>query len=176
MKNLLVIISYGLLIIFFISCADSVSPEIQSRFAVYLLENDALTTKDVEELKLSKLNLKDNPVITFNDLVGYQIENHKVYLNEKLFNYFDTDSLEIFSQYFGKPFALIANGERIYLGSFVTGLSSWSPNTPKIVDYAVNGTENSFIISGAPIHDEANYVDVRNDKRIFQALGDKIIQ
>jgi hypothetical protein len=112
----------------------------------------------------------------YNDLVGYQIENHKVYLNAKLSYYFDKDSLEIFSRSFGKPFVLIANGERIYLGSFVTGLSSWVPNTPKIVDYAVNNTEKSFIISGAPYYDQSSFIDVRNDNRIFQALGDKIIQ
>lgn len=175
MKTIIIIPALIVLIIF-AYCSNLSSPEENDRFAIYLLENDSLTTKDVEEVKLSKLKLKDKPVISYNDLVGYQIENHKVYLNAKLSYYFDTDSLEIFSRSFGKPFVLIANGERIYLGSFVTGLSSWVPNTPKIVDYAVNNTEKSFIISGAPYYDQSSFIDVRNDNRIFQALGDKIIQ
>jgi hypothetical protein len=160
MKTIIIIPALIVLIIF-AYCSNLSSPEENDRFAIYLLENDSLTTKDVEE---------------YNDLVGYQIENHKVYLNAKLSYYFDKDSLEIFSRSFGKPFVLIANGERIYLGSFVTGLSSWVPNTPKIVDYAVNNTEKSFIISGAPYYDQSSFIDVRNDNRIFQALGDKIIQ
>ena len=175
MKTIIIIPALIVLIIF-AYCSNLSSPEENDRFAIYLLENDSLTTKDVEEVKLSKLKLKDKPVISYNDLVGYQIENHKVYLNAKLSYYFDKDSLEIFSRSFGKPFVLIANGERIYLGSFVTGLSSWVPNTPKIVDYAVNNTEKSFIISGAPYYDQSSFIDVRNDNRIFQALGDKIIQ
>jgi len=71
---------------------------------------------------------------------------------------------------------LVANGERIYLGSLTPGESSWSSNTPKILSFSINNIEKSFIISGAPIYDESTYVDVRNDKRIIQALKDKIIQ
>jgi hypothetical protein len=171
-----IIFSALIVLIIFSYCSNLSSPEEIDRFALYLLKNGSLTTKDVEEAKLYKLKLKDKPVISFNDLVGYQIENHKVYLNEKLSYYLDTDSLEIFSQSFGNPFVLIADGERIYLGSFVTGLSSWVPNTPKIVDYAVNNTEKSFIISGAPYYNQSSFFDVRNDNRIFQALGDKLIQ
>ena len=125
---------------------------------------------------IPKLILQDNPIIAYKDLVAYQIENHKVYLNEKLSDYFGPDYFTLFSFYFGKPFVLIAYGERIYLGSFTPGVSSWSSNTPKILDYTVRNAEKSFIISGAPIYDEFNYIDVRNDKRILLALGDKIIE
>ena len=174
--KIIINISTLILIIICSNCGNPSSSEKNDRFAIYLLKNDALTTKDVEEVKLLKLILNDAPVISFNDLVGYQIKNHKVYLNEKLANYFNSDSLKIFAQYFGIPFVLIADGERIYLGSFHSGLSSWGSNTPKILDYSVNNIEKSFIISGAPIYDESTYIDERNDNRIFKALGDKIIQ
>lgn len=163
----LVILSY---------CSSPSSFEEEDRFAIYLLENESLTTKDVEDVEISKVVLKSIPVISYNDIVGYRVENHKVYLNEKLPYYFGEDSLKIFSQIFGKPFVLIAKGTRIYLGSFVTGLSSWVPNTPQILDYAVSNIEKSFIISGAPIYHKSDYVDRRNDVRILQALSDKIIQ
>ena len=176
MKNVITFFIYTFVSTIFISCSDSSSPDIQNKFALFLLENDSLQTIDVQELQLSQINLKNNPVFTFQDVVGYQIDNHKVYLNQKLSYYFcNNDSLKIFANYFGLPFVLIANDERIYLGSFVTGLSSWGPNTPKILDYSVNNSENSFIISGAPIYDETTFIDVRNDERIFRALGDKLI-
>lgn len=174
--KIMIKISALIILILFSYCSNPSSSEENDRFAIYLLKNDTLTTKDVEEVKLWKLILQDNPAISYKDLVGYQIENHKVYLDEKLSDYFGTDYTTLFSEIFGKPFVLIANGERIYLGSFVTGYSSWLPNTPKIVDFTVNNTEKSFIISGAPIYPESIYIDIRNDKRIFQALGDKIIE
>jgi len=164
-------------VLIFLYCSDPSSFNENERFAIYLFENDTLSTIDVEEENLSKVRLKDKPSINFNDIVGYEIENHKIYLEERFSYYFGGgDSLVIFSHYFGKPFVLVANGERIYLGSLTPGESSWSSNTPKILSFSINNIEKSFIISGAPIYDESTYVDVRNDKRIIQALKDKIIQ
>jgi len=157
----------------FLSCDNS--PEFEDRFSIYLLENDTLTTINVEEQILSDIKLKDNPIIQFDDIIGYQVADHKVYLNEKLSYYLGTDSMRVFSKIFGYPFVIIANDERIYLGSFISGISSYAPGTPKILDDAVNNTEKSFIISGAPIYDETTFIDIRNDERILKALGDKII-
>ena len=174
MKIISKVIPSLLLFLLLISCNNSVSPEMQNRFAIYLLKNDILTTKDVEGLELQALDLEYKPVILYEDIVEYNFENHKVFLKEKLSNYFGSDSLKIFSKLFGKPFVLIANGTRIYLGSFVTGISSWLPNTPKIVDIAVRNSEKSFLISPAPYYDISSFIDVRNDERIFQALRDKM--
>lgn len=174
-KKLFIIITNAILTILIISCNDSDDTEFQDRFALYLLKNDTLTTNDVQDSALVTIELKDVPIITYDDITAYRKEDHKVYLNNSFSYYFGEDSLRIFSYYLGKPFVLIANDERIYLGSFISGLSSWSPGTPQILDYAINDSEKSFVISGAPIYNESTFVDVRNDKRIFRALGNKII-
>ena len=172
------IINFSVLIvlIIFSYCSNPSSPEENDRFAIYLLENDSLTTKDVEEVKLSKVILRMKPVISFDDIVSYNFENHKVYLDENPSTYFGTDYITLFSENFGKPFVLIVNCERIYLGSFQPLTSSWLPNTPYVFSFSVIDDENSFIIHRAPCYDESTFIDVRNDKRIFQALGNKIIQ
>ena len=172
------IITFSILFIILILsyCSDPSSPEQSDRFAIYLLKEASLTTKDVQERELSRLILREKPVISYNDIIGYQIEDHKVYLNEKLSYYLDKDSLKVFSQIFGTPFVLIAKNERIYLGSFYTSISSWLPKTPIIENINIfNMNEKLFIISSAPHYDEEIFIDVRNDERIIQALGDKIL-
>ncbi|KAA3657298.1 MAG: hypothetical protein DWQ10_13635 [Calditrichaeota bacterium] len=158
----------------FLHCSNPSSPNEHDQFAIYLLANESLSTRDIEEESLAKLKLKDRPSISFNDINGYELKNHKVYLNKNFSYYFGGDSLTIFSHIFGKPFVLVANETRIYLGSFVSGVSSYAPNTPKIVDFTINNTEKSFRISGAPIYDESTYSDKRNDIRIIGALGAKL--
>ena len=164
-----------ILLIYFFSCSNPVSPDENDRFAIYLLQNDSLTTKDAQEMKLSHLVLKDKPVFSFSDIAGYQIEDHKVYLKKSPSTYFGTVYIPLFSEYFGKPFVLIGLGQRIYLGSFHSLASSWRPITPCIFGFLVINDENSFIIHRAAIHDDSTFCDVRNDKRILQALSDKII-
>ena len=161
-------------LVMFISCEDST--ELQDRFALYLLEDEDLETKDVQDIALSGLKLRHDPSITYDDILAYQWDEHKLYLEEKFSSYFGSDTLRVFAKYFGEPFVIIANGERIYLGSFTPGVSSWGSNTPKILDYSVNSIEKSFIISGAPVYNETAYIDIRNDERILLALGDKVIQ
>jgi len=175
MKTIFRIISIAIVVIFIVSCSESNSQEASQNFALYLLKNDALKTEDIQDLDVSKHDIRIEPVLDYDDIVAYHVDSHTIYLNDKLSSYLASDSLEVFAQLFGKPFVLIADGDRIYLGSFIPGISSWAPNTPKIADYSVNNEDNSFIISGAPIFDENSYIDVRNDERIFSALRDKIV-
>ncbi len=175
MKSTFSVISIVVIAIFIVSCSESNSQEASQKFALYLLKNDTLKTEDIQELDVSRHVIRNVPVLDYDDIVAYQPDNHTIYLNDILSRYLDTDSLEVFSQLFGKPFVLIANGDRIYLGSFIPGISSWAPFTPKIVDYSVNNEEKSFIISGAAYYDEETFIDVRNDERIYSALRSKII-
>jgi len=75
-------------VLIFLYCSDPSSFNENERFAIYLFENDTLSTIDVEEENLSKVRLKDKPSINFNDIVGYEIENHKIYLEERFSYYF----------------------------------------------------------------------------------------
>ncbi len=172
-KYFLFIFIVTVLILF--SCDDS--SEFDDKFSIYLLENDTLTTNIVEEENLLKLKLKNNPIFQYDDIISYEIKNHKVILEKNLSYYLDKDSSRVFSSVLGYPFVLIANDKKIYMGSFTTVYSSYAaPNVPRIEDISVNNEENSFIISGAPIIDETTYIDIRNDIRIIDALGNKTIE
>ncbi|MCB9211586.1 MAG: hypothetical protein H6609_19660 [Ignavibacteriales bacterium] len=175
MKSLSKLLIILVLITIMLSCNNSVSPEFNDRFAIYLLNEDSLQTKDIEDLLISNLKLKSEPILTYNDITAYDFDNHKVFLKNNLFNFLGKDSIRVFSRIFGVPFILVSKGERIYLGSFITGLSSWVPNTPKIADLAVNNSEKSFLIASAPIYDPSTFKDERNDKRIFEELKDKLV-
>lgn len=141
------------------------------------MENDSLTTQDVEDIKLSRLKLQNKSLFCYDDITGYEIENHIVYLVQKPSSYSKTGyNALLFSKYFGNPFVIVANGERIYLGSFHPMDSSWLPNTPYVYYFGKMNEKYYFKINGAPFSDESFFVDIRNDKRIRQALNEKIIE
>jgi hypothetical protein len=164
------------LIAVLLSCENSLTSEFDEKFAIYLLKEDSLTTSDVQDQPIFDIEVKINPILTYDDIVSYDLDTHQVFLHNDLSYYLGADSIRVFRNTQGIPFILVANGERIYLGSFLSGLSSWVPNTPKIVDYTLNTNEKSFVISGAPKYADKKYLDVRNDKRIFYALQDKLIK
>jgi hypothetical protein len=156
------------------SCIDTVSPESEwKRFCIYLLQDEQLSTKDVEQAPIYSLKLKEKPLITYSDILNYDFETHIIYLKKTFKEYFHSDSVQVFSKLFGRPFVIMAKGERIYLGSLHTLLSSWLPMTPLIYDLSVKNSTNSFQISIAPHDDKKSFIDVRNDQRIITALKDK---
>lgn len=174
MKKYLLFIFIMIVFVLF-SCEDST--KFDDNFSIYLLENDTLTTNIAEEENFLKLKLKNDPIFQYDDIISYEIQNHKVILKHRLSYYLDADSTKVFSSVLGYPFVLIANDEKIYMGSFTTAYSSYAaPNIPIIEDFSINNEENSFIISGAPIIDDTTYIDIRNDMRIINALGNKIIE
>ncbi len=164
-----------ILIIVISNCSDPSSFDNNDRFAIYLLKDESLTAENVSKIELSELKLKDTPSITFNDLSGYDTVNHKVYLLEDPIEYFGTNYNEIlFSKYTGNPFVLIANGKRIFYGYFISLTSSYcAPNAPVIFNFDNRNSQHTFIINRGCFTESS--LDVRNDERIFIALGNKII-
>jgi hypothetical protein len=175
MKNIIKLFVLLSVILITFSCDNSVSPE-NDRFAMYLLKEDSLTTLDVEKLSISKLELRSKPVFTYEDIISYDSEIHIISLSKNLRKYLEGDSTKIFSKILGVPFVVVANGERIYLGSFVTLISSWLPNTPIIREWPIDDEEKSIAIEKAPNYDENSFVDVRNDNRILTALKGKLVK
>ncbi|MBK7103678.1 MAG: hypothetical protein IPH62_00125 [Ignavibacteriae bacterium] len=171
MKIILKILIAQFIIIISFSCSNSVSPEFDERFAIYLLKEDSLRTNDVENISINKLELRSEPILTYDDIVLYDFENHKVFLRNNLSNYLGKDSTRVFSKVFGIPFILVAKGERIYLGSFLPMFSSIGLNTPTILDYTINKIEKSFIISSGGTNKK---YDVRFDSRILLVIAKKL--
>ena len=161
--------------VFIISCDSSFQGENSEKFAIFILQDEDITTHEALKRNLEDLELSSIPLIRYDDIKIYNQKEHKVFLRKQFSEYFQGDIEFLFSKLPGKPFVVTAFGKRIYLGSFVPGISSFAPNTPCIYDYTFNNAEKSFTISDPPIWDSSAYIDYRNDRRILEALKDKII-
>jgi hypothetical protein len=174
MKSKILIISVFIFAITFSSCTNPSSSEPDDdRFAIYLLADEKLSTLAVQDLLLSTLVLQINPLIAYKDIIKYDPTDCKYYLEKPFNQYFASDSLTLFSSIFGKPFVVIANGERIFLGSFHATESSLFPRTPIISAFGMNNSEMTIKISY--YHKSEDSVDKRNDKRIIEALRPKLM-
>jgi hypothetical protein len=134
-----------------------------SNFEIYLVKDEK--TIDAIDDELADLDLEDEPILTDKDIEQYDWNKHKLtlikdqklqdILNEKVYLKVPID---------GKPFVVVCDGERIYLGAFWTGLSSLlAPNCPIIIsDFSDNDYFQIYYV-----HNER---DTRNDERIYKAL------
>lgn len=173
MQSIYLIISVIIFAITFSSCINPTSSGTEDhRFAIYLLADEKQSTLAVQDRLVSSLVLKKTPLISDSDIVKYDLTDCKYYLEKPFSQYFPSDSLTIFSGIFGKPFVIIAQGERIFLGSFHAIESSWLPKTPIISLFDLNNSEMSIKISYN--HRSAGSVDPRNDLRIIEALRSKL--
>ena len=75
----------------------------------------------------SHVRLADSPLIAAEDILEYDFARHSIRLRPEALARIPHPGLS------GTPFVLIAHGQRIYLGAFVTKISSFSCAVPSIV-------------------------------------------
>ena len=90
-------------------------------FNIYLLKDENMTADTASKQELSELVLQIRPWVSSNNIEYYDYSAHIIYLNNELI-ISDNTAWDI--SVYGKPFVVIVNGERQYLGAFWTGLSS----------------------------------------------------
>ncbi len=133
-----------------------------------------MTTAEAEELELSKLELQDDPWLSVDGIEFYDFSTHCIYLKEDIRSLFGSDTITVFSNVHGKPFVVIADGERCYLGSFHSGFSSWLPEGPRIryIDCWMYPSDAIHIDQAVGFNaaDASAFDDVRNDIRIRNSL------
>ena len=95
--------------------------KIYDGFNIFLLKDENMTAHKASEQELSSLELQVRPWISSNDIEYYDYSTHIVYLKNE-FKIYDNSISDI--SVFGKPFVVIVNGERQYLGAIWPGLSS----------------------------------------------------
>ena len=148
-----------------LGCSSNTNIETTSNnsFAIYLVQDD----KTIEALSkdINNLKLEDEPIVTDQNILKYEWALHRFTINkdeklQKLLN----DKVYMKVPTDGKPFVVMCDGERIYVGVFWTRLSSVSaPNCPIIIsDFS---DIDYFQIDYA--HNDA---DTRNDERVYKAL------
>ena len=143
-----------------LSCSKNpVKSEKISGVNFYLLKDENLTFKDVEELPLSQLNLNENPWISSDDIKHYDWIAHIIFLEEDM-----PLSYEGISTY-GKPFVVTVNEEKCYSGYLLPSFSSWrSFNYPHISLPQQSDSAIYITYTG----EKAN--DPRTDSRIKEVL------
>lgn len=95
--------------------------KIYDGFNIFLLKDENVTAHKASEQELSSLELQVRPWISSNDIEYYDYSAHVVYLKNELI-ISDNTAWDI--SVFGKPFVVIANGERQYLGAIWPSFSS----------------------------------------------------
>ena len=155
MKNIVFAIAF--LIILF-SLHDAMPEEIKYSFEIYFVESDIKATKDIN---LSKLKISKEPWINHYDIMEYLWDDHIFLLNS------ERARLPITSLH-GKPFVVVVDGVRCYVGFF------WSPIFSVSCPYPVIEIEippSEYQIKRAyPTPKFAVGDDSRNDARIYNCL------
>jgi len=137
-------------------------------FAIYLLAQDIPAT-ELAQSDIDLLSLKNEPIISNNDIISYDKTNHTIELTQVAYSRIQ----QIFQtpvKVFGIPFVVCVGKERIYMGAFMTPVSSISYDG--IVIGQPFETEPTIIqiTRGYPGADFSTGKDPRGDPRIIKAL------
>jgi hypothetical protein len=117
----------------------------------------------------SRIRLSESPLISAADIVSYDFADHSIRLRSETLAKIPRPPVA------GTPFVVVADGQRIYLGVFTTGISSMSFAVPNImVDRRVlvtNQAPDILVIERAyPRPSFGVGPDPRVDQRIKTAL------
>lgn len=133
-----------------------------SELAIYRHADTTLTSDKVGNKLLESLQLESTPFITARDIRFYHWATHSIEGTPQLDALFDRIATS-WGTVFGRPFVVVAQGERIYLGTFWWAYSSLMPQCPHIETISPKPRR----IELPPLHQG---VDPRSDPRIYRAL------
>jgi len=112
----------------FAGCSNGNEINPAKNFSIYLVKD--LTTAEAMSKNLDDLPLEDTPLLTDKEIKIYNWKEHSFTL-EKGFSL--EEELEDKVSLSGKPFVVVVDSERVYLGSFWNYLSSvYNPEIPTI--------------------------------------------
>ena len=112
-------------------------------FAIYLLQNPELKIDDIltkaladqDSAALSKIEIQNQPWLTNEDIVFYDFSSHLAYLKQDKSQFFPPfDNMTYPLSWWDKPFVVVANGQKRYVGVFSSSLSSDKWPVPEIND------------------------------------------
>jgi len=135
-------------------------------FEIYLANYDSIS--EAQKKGLEEIELSSEPIITQEDILKYNWVNHDIRIKPNSLAWKEMNELKVSTA--GKPFVVVCNGERIYLGGFWNLISSLnSPNCPLIIGlYPGNiNMKDSFKIQYKPVNGKN---DTRRDERIYSTL------
>jgi hypothetical protein len=144
-------------------------PSGTSDFAIYFLEDLSIRTIQVVDQDPSEIELETYPWLSSKDIDFYDFSSHCIYLKADKNNFFENlkEYYQFPPSWVGKPFVVIAGGERCYIGSFHSVMLSTAPVVPYMNELDIGGyPEDVMHISRA----WGNSPDLRNDERVRNSL------
>jgi hypothetical protein len=106
-----------------------------SFYGIYFLQDTAITEQKIAEMDINTLVLDKNPWLTQKDIEFYDFSTHCIYLKKDK-NYFFENYKEKLFQFnpllMSRPFVVIADHERCYVGALHSGALSTAPIWPYI--------------------------------------------
>lgn len=134
------------------------------RIQIFLLKDSTLRAGAVASQALDSLELADYPILDLGRIAYVEKATMKMGFNPGQ-KYGDSLRTTLGTP-LDRPFVAIADGARIYLGSFTSGISSIAPTGPYV--YADEITAEALTVR-APVRG----TDPRNDERIIKALSER---
>ncbi len=147
---------------------DAIVPDGEP-FELYLIGDQQITGKALEELALDKLPLEQTPILTTEDLADYNWEEHNFNLTDEAYQLI----LFLFAAGLpesGVPFVIMSYGERIFAGAFWSPISSLSFDGVVILQPLDPTSGTLYIDLGYPRPDNFTGEDPRDDPRLEHAL------
>jgi hypothetical protein len=143
----------------------------QKRFQLYLLQDTSLTAYAAGQLPLDSLTLATTPLLDLGSIAYVEQATGRIGLNpgQKIGTSLRSRLGQV--DMYGLAFVVVADDVRIYLGSFMSPISSVSPTGPWVeldnVGTILEGiTENGFVIQPP----RSTSPDPRQDPRIIKVL------
>jgi hypothetical protein len=114
---------------------------------------------------LADIALFREPVLSDADILNYDFTSHKFLVRREALSRLPEPPV------WHQPFVIVADGQRIYLGAFITLLSSYSSPVPSIVVDVRKFTNELSITRSYPAPGFGDGTDPRGDERIRVALA-----
>jgi hypothetical protein len=133
------------------------------RFQIFLLKDSTLRSGAVSTQALDSLVLTDYPVLDLDRIAYVEKATSKMGFNPG--QKYGSSLRTTLGTPLDRPFVAVADGERIYLGTFTSGVSSMSPTGPFVMVEDI--TDNNLTL-----HAPTSGTDPRNDERIIRVLSE----
>jgi hypothetical protein len=133
----------------------------------YLLKDEGIGFETARKMPMADLVLQDRPWIASGDILRYDWSSHCIYLKKVVPIPWKRINLR------GKPFVVVADGQRCYLGAIWSLISSFVPtgNVPMIHNVGMSGPKDLLAIDlMSVLRAGQKRVDVRDDPRVAKAL------
>jgi len=151
----------------------------QQNFAIYFLKDPNIKIKDITTLELvnqdsqtlAKIELQKTPWLTDRDIKMYDFSSHLLYLESSKYNFLPKPvQLDVPSSWYNKPFMVVVDGARRYVGYFRGFFEDDAWPFPVIdCSYNFNYPEDLLVISWQWFNHEDE--DNRSDDNVKKALN-----